>query len=83
MRLRRPWLGDRYVAPCGEDGLQVYSLATGSWDWRSLAPAPSPLSSRWGSAIVWTGTELVVWSGTLSEAGNPMSADGSSLTLKG
>ena len=77
------WLGDRYVAPCGADGLQVYDLAASRWDWRTLTPGPSPLGSRWGSAIVWTGTELLVWSGTTGEPGNPMPADGASLSLKG
>ena len=77
------WLGDRYVAPCGEDGLQVYALATGSWDWRTLAPGPSPLNSRGGSAMVWTGSELIVWSGSTYERGNPTPANGASLNLKG
>lgn len=77
------WLGDRYVAACGEDGLQTYSLATNTWTWRTLTPGPSPLNSRWGSAIVWTGTDLIAWSGTVAERGNPTPADGASLTLKG
>ncbi len=75
------WLGDRYVVPCGADGLQVYDLAASSWDWRTLTPGTSPLSSRWGSVIVWTGVELIVWSGTTGEPGNPKPADGASLTL--
>ena len=77
------WLGDRYVAACGEDGLQIYSLATNTWTWRTLTPGPSPLNSRWGSAIVWTGTALIVWSGTVQERGNPTPGDGASLTLNG
>ena len=77
------WLGDRYVAACGEDGLQIYSLPTNTWTWRTLTPGPSPLNSRWDSAIVWTGADLIAWSGTVQKRGNPTPADGASLTLKG
>jgi hypothetical protein len=77
------WLGDRYVAACGEDGLQVYSLASNTWTWRTLTPGPSPLTTREGSAIVWTGTDLIAWSGSLYERFNPTPGDGASLTLKG
>ena len=75
------WLGDRYVASCGEFGLQIFSLATNAWALRTLTQGPSPLSSRGGSAIVWTGTDLIVWSGMVGKPGNPTPADGASLTL--
>lgn len=78
------WLGDRYVAACGEDGLQVYSLATDTWTWRTITPGPSPLNSRESSAIVWTGTDLIAWSGSVDRRfnPNPTPGGGASLTLK-
>ena len=48
------WLGDRYVAADGSSGLQIYSLDTDTW--QTITPGPSPLNSREGSAIVWTGS---------------------------
>jgi len=44
---------------------------------------PSPLNSREGSAIVWTGSELIAWSDTVYERFNPTPADGALLTLPG
>ena len=73
------WLGDRYVAADGSSGLQIYSVDTDTW--QTITPGASPLNSREGSAIVWTGTELIAWSGTVYERFNPTPADGASLTL--
>ena len=73
------WLGDRLVAADGSSGLQIYSLDTDTW--QTITPGPSPLNSRSGSAIVWTGTELIAWSGTVYERYNPTPADGASLRL--
>jgi len=75
------WLGDRYVAADGSSGLQIYNLDADTW--QTITPGPSPLNSREGSAIVWTGTELIAWSGTVYERFNPTPADGASLTLPG
>ena len=75
------WLGDRYVAADGSSGLQIYSLDTDTW--QTITPGPSPLNSRDGSAIVWTGTDLIAWSGTVYERFNPTPADGASLALSG
>jgi hypothetical protein len=72
------WLGDRYVVPCGSNGLQTYQVATNAW--QKSKPGPSPLNSREGSAIVWTGTDLIAWSGTVRAPLNPTPADGASLT---
>jgi hypothetical protein len=55
------WIGDRYVATCGRDALQVYDLASDAWE--VVEAGKSPFNTRADSAIVWTGTELVVWSG--------------------
>ena len=74
------WLGDRYVAADGSSGLQIYSLDTDTW--QTITPGQSPLNSREGSAIVWTGTDLIAWSGTVYERFNPTPADGASLRLK-
>ena len=75
------WLGDRYVAADGSSGLQIYGLDTDAWE--TITPGPSPINSREGSAIVWTGHELIAWSGTVYEKYNPTPADGASLTPEG
>ncbi len=74
------WLGDRFVAACGDDRLQVYDLAANSWS--TVAAGASPLNSRAGSAVVWTGTTLLAWSGTIASSGNPTPSDGSSISLR-
>ena len=51
--------------------------------WRTINTEPSPLNTKQGSAIVWTGTNLIVWSGAVSKPFNPTPADGASITLKG
>jgi hypothetical protein len=73
------WAGDRYVATCGLDSLQIYDPATDSWDTNSAGR--SPLNVRSGSAIVWTGSDLIAWSGTEQRTGNPTPNDGSLLRL--
>ena len=73
------WLGDRYVAADGSSGLQIYRLDTDAW--QTITPGPSPLNSREGSAIAWTGTQLIAWSGTVYKPFNPTPNDGASLTL--
>ena len=73
------WLGDRFVIPCGQDRLGVYDPATDTW--QTVAAGPSPLNSRGGSAIAWTGTDLIVWSGIVDETGNPTPNSGSVITL--
>jgi hypothetical protein len=73
------WLGDRVIAADGSSGLQIFDLATGGWE--TITPGPSPLNARAGSAIVWTGNELIAWSGTVYEHFNPAPADGASLML--
>ena len=75
------WLGDRYAAADGSSGLQIYSLDSDAWE--TITPGPSPLNSREGSAIVWTGADLIAWSGTVYERFNPTPADGATLTLRG
>jgi hypothetical protein len=76
------WAGGKLVAPCGADGLQLYDPASGSWRWRTLTPGASPLTIRTGSAIAWTGRQLVVWSGLAFRRLNPTPADGSFLVLE-
>jgi hypothetical protein len=73
------WLGDRYAVPDGSSGLQIYSLDTDSW--KTITPGPSPLNSAAGSAIVWAGSELIAWSGTVYEHFNPTPNSGASLEL--
>ena len=73
------WFGDRYVAADGSSGLQIYGVPADTWE--TITPGPSPLNSREGSAIVWTGRDLIAWSGTVYEKYNPTPADGASLGL--
>jgi hypothetical protein len=73
------WLGGRYVATCGRDALQVYDVAADAWD--VIEAGRSPMSTRANSAIVWTGSDLVVWSGIARRAGNPTPNAGMSITL--
>jgi hypothetical protein len=73
------WLGDRYVATCGRDALQVYDVAAD--DWSVVEAGPSPFNSRADSAIVWTGSTLVVWSGTVRRTGNPTPNTGMAIEL--
>ena len=75
------WIRDGLVAGCGTSGVQIYSPRTDSW--RTINTEPSPLKTKEGSAIVWTGTNLIVWSGAVSKPFNPTPADGASITLKG
>ena len=74
------WIGDRLVAACGTNGLEIYTPRTDTW--RTIKDGPSLLSSHGDSAIVWTGTTLIVWSGIVNKPGNPTPADGASITLK-
>jgi hypothetical protein len=73
------WLGDRLVVTCGDDRVQVYDVATDRW--RLLRTGPTPLHSRSGGVVVWTGHQLVAWSGTVYQPGNPTPADGVVLDL--
>ncbi len=75
------WIGDRLVAACGTNGLEIYTPRTDSW--RTIKNGPSPLSSHGDSAIVWTGTDLIVWSGYVNKPGNPTPTEGASIKLKG
>jgi hypothetical protein len=75
------WIGDRLVAACGTNGLEIYTPRTDTW--RTIKSGPSLLGSHGDSAIVWTGTTLIVWSGIVNKPGNPTPADGASITLKG
>jgi hypothetical protein len=73
------WLGDRYVIPCGKDRLQIYDAGSDSWE--VLVAGISSFNSREGSAIAWTGSDLVVWSGVVARTGNPTPNSGNVITL--
>ena len=73
------WLDGRYVTACGRDALQVYDVASDTW--RTIQAGSSPLNHREESAIVWAGTDLIVWSGTVRRAGNPTPNSGTSIRL--
>jgi hypothetical protein len=74
------WIGDRLVVPCAANGLQVYDPQSRAW--QRLAPGASPLETRAGSAIAWTGRQLIVWSGWAFRRFNPTPEDGASLVLR-
>jgi hypothetical protein len=73
------WLEGRYVATCGREALQIYDV--GSDDWETIAAGRSPFNSRAGSAIAWTGEELIVWSGATRQERNPTPNSGMSIEL--
>ncbi|MGZ4150395.1 MAG: hypothetical protein ACXVQJ_10170 [Actinomycetota bacterium] len=73
------WLDGRYVTECGRDALQVYEVASDTWE--TLPAGSSPLNHREGSAIAWSGGELIAWSGTVYRPGNPTPNSGKSITL--
>jgi len=75
------WIGDRLVAACADGGLQIYDPKSESWRRRTSTTGVSPLATRTGSAIAWTGRELVVWSGWTFERFNPTPASGASMVL--
>jgi len=73
------WAGGRLVTGCGADRVQIYYPSSDSWS--KITAGPSPLNSREGSAIAWTGTELIAWSGQTATRFNPTPSDGASLIL--
>ncbi len=74
------WIGDRLASACGKDRLELYSPRTNTW--QTIPTRPSLLNTREGSAIAWTGHQLIVWSGTAHATHNPTPPDGSSIRLK-
>ena len=71
--------GGRLVTGCGADRVEIYNPSSDRWS--TIKAGPSPLNSREGSAIAWTGTELIVWSGQTATRFNPTPGDGASLAL--
>jgi hypothetical protein len=76
------WIGDRLVAPCGADGLQISDPTSGSRQWTTVTPGRSALNTRAASATAWSGRELIVWSGWAFRRFNPTPPDGASLRLR-
>ena len=73
------WLGDRYVLPATSGRLELYDVANDTW--QVIQAGTSPLSTRNQSAIVWTGKDLIVWSGTTSAKYNPTPNSGMYIRL--
>src|SRR5262249_42855591 len=73
------WLGDRYALPGAGGRLEIYDVAGDAW--RVLPAGLSPMSTRDQSAIVWTGSKLIVWSGTTNAPSNPTPNTGASIAL--
>jgi len=71
------WIGDRLAVACATDQLEIYEPRSDSWE--TLSAGPSPFNSRESSELVWTGRELIVWSGVAHTRYNPTPADGASL----
>lgn len=73
------WFDGRYASGCVQSRLEIYTASTNRWT--TIDAGASPFTSRAGSAIIWTGTELIAWSGTAKEAGNRTPNDGASIAL--
>jgi hypothetical protein len=56
------WAGSILAVPCGKDQLQLYDPRTRAWTVLSDA-GRSPLNWLVFSSMVWTGKQLIVWSG--------------------
>jgi hypothetical protein len=76
---QRAWLGNGYALPGVGGRLELYDVTGDSW--RVIAAGVSPMSTRDQSAIVWTGSQLIVWSGTTSAPNNPTPNTGASVAL--
>ena len=74
------WFDGRYASACVPSRLQIYTASTNSW--MIIDTGSSPFTSRAGSAVVWTGHEIVAWSGTVRAAGNRTPNDGASIALR-
>ncbi len=72
------WLGDRFLGTCGDE-LLLYDVADDTWD--VVDTDSSPLGTHYSSAIAWTGTELIVWSGGIEAPYNPTPNEGATITL--
>lgn len=75
------WLGDRLVESCGDRRLQVYDVASDAWS--TIRAGRSVFDRFAGSAIVWTGRRLIVWSGVANRRFNPTPNLGERITLRG
>ena len=71
------WFDGEYAVGCAPSALEIYD--SGSDRWSVIPAGASPMSTRSGSAIVWTGTQLIAWSGTVDAPANPTPDDGSSI----
>jgi hypothetical protein len=76
---QRAWLGARYALPGVGGRLEIYDVAGDAW--QVVQAGTSPMSSRDQSAIAWTGSQLVVWSGTTSAPNNPTKNTGAIIAL--
>lgn len=76
---QRAWLGDRYVLTASGGRLQIYDVADDTW--HVIGAGTSPMTTRSQSAIVWTGSELIVWSGYTGGKGNPTPNTGAFIKL--
>jgi hypothetical protein len=72
------WIGDSLIAPCGRQALQVF-FVTGHW--MPFVTGPSPMNSRVGSVVVWTGKDLIAWSGSSKRSGEVTVPTGSVIDL--
>jgi hypothetical protein len=70
------WTGTRLVAWNGGAGTTgiAYTPATNSWS--TLPAGPLARGARSGAAMVWTGREVVIWSGWSTAAAVPPYRDG-------
>lgn len=74
------WLGDRFAVACRRAAIDVYDVATDTW--QRVAAGTSPFNQLSGSQIVWTGNELFVWSGVADRRYNPTPNVGARIELR-
>jgi len=75
----RKWTDQGYAVACGRDSIAFYRANSDTWT--TYSPGRSLFNANSGSAIVWTGGELVVWSGSTNETYNPTPNVGARTTL--
>jgi hypothetical protein len=74
-----PIAGDEQRHTCGTDCKWETPFCVTPSGWRKIADPPSALVGRFQHTAVWTGTDMIVWGGTVD--GNLGLADGATYSL--
>jgi hypothetical protein len=70
------WTGTQLIAWTGGIPTAGIAYAPATNRWSTLPPAPLARGDRSGAAMVWTGREVVIWSGWSTAAASPPYRDG-------